>query len=218
MRFNKLNLIAKNISDRLLQIKAIKLNAQNPFTWASGLRSPIYCDNRLILSYPEVRKEVILALTRQAKTLGPTAIAGVATAGIAWGAYVADKLELPYCYIRSKPKDHGLKNLIEGQIPEGSKVLVIEDLISTGGSSLEAVQAVIDQNLETIGVLSIFQYGFAAAKENFEKKSQSFWSLTDFPTLLEQALLSSYINPDDFQKLKNWNQNPKLWSDQFSHN
>ncbi len=213
-----MNLIAKNISDRLLQIKAIKLNAQNPFTWASGLRSPIYCDNRLILSYPEVRKEVILALTRQAKTLGPTAIAGVATAGIAWGAYVADKLELPYCYIRSKPKDHGLKNLIEGQIPEGSKVLVIEDLISTGGSSLEAVQAVIDQNLETIGVLSIFQYGFAAAKENFEKKSQSFWSLTDFPTLLEQALLSSYINPDDFQKLKNWNQNPKLWSDQFSHN
>ena len=213
-----MNLIAKNIADRLLQIKAIKLNAQNPFTWASGLRSPIYCDNRLILSYPEVRKEVILALTRQAKTLGPTAIAGVATAGIAWGAYVADKLELPYCYIRSKPKDHGLKNLIEGQIPEGSKVLVIEDLISTGGSSLEAVQAVIDQNLETIGVLSIFQYGFAAAKENFEKKSQSFWSLTDFPTLLEQALLSSYINPDDFQKLKTWNQNPKLWSDQFSHN
>ncbi|MEO6190360.1 MAG: orotate phosphoribosyltransferase, partial [Saprospiraceae bacterium] len=150
--------LANHIADRLLQINAIKLDATNPFTWSSGLRSPIYCDNRLILSYPEVRKIIIKALTQEASLYtNLTGIAGVATAGIAWGAYVAESLDLPYCYVRSKPKDHGLKNLIEGRLSECSTVLVIEDLISTGGSSLDAVEALEQESHKVLGVLSIFE-------------------------------------------------------------
>ena len=164
--------LANNIADRLMQINAIKLNAQNPFTWASGLKSPIYCDNRLILSFPEVRKIVVAALVREALSFeGMNAVAGVATAGIAWGALVADRLDLPFCYVRSKPKEHGMKNLIEGELPENSKVLVIEDLISTGGSSMEAVQALLQPSYEVVGVLSIFQYGFLSAVEKFNDKN-----------------------------------------------
>ena len=211
--------LANNIADRLMQINAIKLNAQNPFTWASGLKSPIYCDNRLILSFPEVRKIVVAALVREALSFeGMNAVAGVATAGIAWGALVADRLDLPFCYVRSKPKEHGMKNLIEGELPENSKVLVIEDLISTGGSSMEAVQALLQPSYE-VGVLSIFQYGFLSAVEKFNDKNVKFKSLTDFQTLLVRALQANYISSADYENLKSWNLNPKLWSDQFiNHN
>ncbi|HQX45150.1 MAG: orotate phosphoribosyltransferase [Saprospiraceae bacterium] len=212
--------LANNIADRLMQINAIKLNAQNPFTWASGLKSPIYCDNRLILSFPEVRKIVVAALVREALSFeGMNAVAGVATAGIAWGALVADRLDLPFCYVRSKPKEHGMKNLIEGELPENSKVLVIEDLISTGGSSMEAVQALLQPSYEVVGVLSIFQYGFLSAVEKFNDKNVKFKSLTDFQTLLVRALQANYISSADYENLKSWNLNPKLWSDQFiNHN
>ena len=212
--------LANNIADRLMQINAIKLNAQNPFTWASGLKSPIYCDNRLILSFPEVRKIVVAALVREALSFeGMDAVAGVATAGIAWGALVADRLDLPFCYVRSKPKEHGMKNLIEGELPENSKVLVIEDLISTGGSSMEAVQALLQPSYEVVGVLSIFQYGFLSAVEKFNDKNVKFKSLTDFQTLLVRALQANYISSADYENLKSWNLNPKLWSDQFiNHN
>ena len=151
--------LAKNIADRLLQINAIKLNAPNPFTWASGLRSPIYCDNRLILSYPAARKELILALVRESSCFD----------GINAIAYLADRLDLPYCYVRNKPKEHGMKNLIEGKLPENSTVLVIEDLISTGGSSLEAVHALQENEIKVAGVLAIFQYGFLSANEKFKE-------------------------------------------------
>ncbi|MBK7798948.1 MAG: orotate phosphoribosyltransferase [Saprospiraceae bacterium] len=212
--------LANNIADRLMQINAIKLNAQNPFTWASGLKSPIYCDNRLILSFPEVRKIVVAALVREALSFeGMNAVAGVATAGIAWGALVADRLDLPFCYVRSKPKEHGMKNLIEGELPENSKVLVIEDLVSTGGSSMEAVQALLQPSYEVVGVLSIFQYGFLSAVEKFNDKNVKFKSLTDFQTLLVRALQANYISSADYENLKSWNLNPKLWSDQFiNHN
>ena len=212
--------LANNIADRLMQINAIKLNAQNPFTWASGLRSPIYCDNRLILSFPEVRKIVVAALAREALSFeNMNAIAGVATAGIAWGGLVADRLELPFCYVRNKPKEHGMKNLIEGQLPENSKVLVVEDLISTGGSSMEAVHALQQSGYEVVGVLSIFQYGFESAFEKFNAQNIKFKSLTDFQTLLVRALQAKYISSPDYENLKSWNLNPKLWSDAFvNHN
>lgn len=209
--------LANNIADRLLQIKAIKLNATNPFTWASGLKSPIYCDNRQILSYPEERKIIIRALAREANHFKMNGIAGVATAGIAWGAYVADSLELPFCYVRSKPKEHGLKNLIEGRLDPGSSVLVIEDLISTGGSSIDAVNALETEGYKVCGVLSIFQYGFSVAKQKFQEKNIIFKSLTDFDTLLARALHSEYISQDEYGRLKSWNIDPKLWSDQHSN-
>lgn len=210
--------LANNIADRLLQIKAIKLNAANPFTWASGLRSPIYCDNRLILSYPEERKIIIRGLTREASSYGEVnAIAGVATAGIAWGAYVADSMDLPFCYVRSKPKEHGLKNLIEGRLDSGSNVVVVEDLISTGGSSLEAVEALQAEGYKVLGVLAIFQYGFSTAISRFKEKNIQFSSLTDFNTLLARALRSDYISQSEYERLKSWNIDPKLWSDQHSN-
>ncbi len=209
--------LANNIADRLLQIKAIKLNAANPFTWASGLRSPVYCDNRQILSYPEERKIIIRALYREANQFKMNGIAGVATAGIAWGAYVADRLDLPFCYVRSKPKEHGLKNLIEGRLDPGSTVLVIEDLISTGGSSLDAVNALEAEGYTVCGVLSIFQYGFNSAQQKFKEKNIPFKSLTDFNTLLARALHSEYISQEEFERLKSWNIDPKLWSDQHSN-
>ncbi len=208
--------LANNIADRLLQINAIKLNAAKPFIWSSGLHSPIYCDNRLILSYPEERKIVIKALTREASNYeGINAIAGVATAGIAWGAYVADALGLPYCYVRNKPKDHGLKNLIEGRLPQASIVLVVEDLISTGGSSIDAVEALQLDGYHVSGVLSIFQYGFNSAKMRFEDKKIKFSSLTNFETLLARALSANFISKEEFLRLQSWNQDPKLWSETY---
>jgi len=209
-------LLSQNIADQLLQIKAIQLNPQNPYTWASGLRSPIYCDNRQILSFPEARKHVIFALARVSSEFADVdAIAGVATAGIPWGAYVADRLDLPYCYVRSKPKDHGLKNLIEGKIPTGSNVVVVEDLVSTGGSSFEAIEALKAEGMTIAGVVCIFHYGFAQTLQKFAENKVECKSLTNFSILLERSLHSQYISGDDFTKLKSWNLNPKAWSDQF---
>lgn len=208
--------LAGNIANRLLQINAIKLNAQKPFTWASGMKSPIYCDNRLILSYPEVRKIVVKGLCREAHVFeGVNCIAGVATAGIPWGAMLADHLELPFLYVRNKPKDHGLNNLIEGRLPEEPHVLVVEDLISTGGSSLEAVKAISETGAQVMGVLALFQYGFPVAVENFKKMNVELRTLTNFETLLLRALDSGYISSEEYENLKSWNQDPKKWSDLF---
>ncbi len=212
--------ITKEIAEVLLQIKAIKLNANSPFTWASGLRSPIYCDNRKILAFPSSRKQVIKSLVLRSKSFSEfNAIAGVATAGIAWGAYLAEQLELPFCYVRSKPKEHGLKNLIEGELPSNSKILVVEDLISTGGSSIQAADYLKEQNHSISGILAIFQYGFDETNELFLKKQIQLLSLSDFSSLLEHSLLTQYLSQQDFENLKSWNKNPKLWSEQFcNHN
>ncbi|MBK9631642.1 MAG: orotate phosphoribosyltransferase [Saprospiraceae bacterium] len=212
--------LAGNIANRLLQINAIKLNTKEPFTWASGLRSPIYCDNRLILSYPDVRNVVVKGLCREALSFeGTNCIAGVATAGIPWGAMVADHLDLPFVYVRAKPKEHGLKNMIEGKLPENPEVLVIEDLISTGGSSLEAVSALKAENSKIMGVLALFQYGFPSATDKFAQNKIKLNTLTNFETLLVRALQGNYIHPEEYENLKSWNLNPKLWSDSFlNHN
>ncbi|MGB3227775.1 MAG: orotate phosphoribosyltransferase [Saprospiraceae bacterium] len=208
--------LTQDIADRLLQIKAVKLNVQEPFTWASGLRSPIYCDNRKILSYPEIRNEIVSAFVEKAKLFAEAgAIAGVATAGIAWGALLADRLGLPFVYVRAKPKEHGLKNLLEGEISTGTKVLVIEDLVSTGGSSIEAIQALELNGNPVLGLIAIFQYGFQSAQAKFLEKNISFHTLSDFNTLLEQALHQKYINNTDSENLSKWNGDPKLWSDNF---
>ncbi len=205
------------MAERLLQIKAIKLNVQNPFTWSSGLRSPIYCDNRIALSYPEMRKSVILALTRRATDFKPfDAIAGVATAGIPWGACLADKMDLPFVYVRSQAKSHGMKNQIEGQLADSSSVLVIEDLISTGASSLEAIAALRAEKHRVAGLLSIFQYGFPETSQKMAENLIKMASLTHFSVLLEQALQQGYIDSDEYEKLKNWNADPKAWSEQHS--
>lgn len=208
--------LAHNIADRLLEIKAVKLNATDPFTWASGLRSPVYCDNRSILSFPEIRNEVVEGFSLVKESFEEcSAIAGVATAGIAWGALLADRLKLPFAYVRSKPKNHGLQNQIEGQLPSGSKVLVIEDLISTGGSSMDAALAVKASGFELCGVMAIFQYGFPAARSLFEKNKLIFKTLSGFEVLLERALLRKYINQSEYENLKKWNQDPYLWSESF---
>lgn len=208
--------LAHNIADHLLQIKAIRLNAEQPFTWASGLSSPIYCDNRKILSYPKIRKEVInglVTLSYQFKDI--EAIAGVATAGIPWGALLSDTLELPFIYIRAKAKDHGLKNRIEGELKPNSKVLVIEDLVSTGGSSLEAISSIEEEGHTVLGLLSIFHYDFELSRQRFAEKNLKFISLTDFPRLLERALQAKYIEQTTYEKLSSWNQDPAKWSDTF---
>lgn len=208
--------LAHNIADHLLQIKAVRLNAEEPFTWASGLRSPIYCDNRKILSHPEIRKEIVNGLVEISKGFEDVrAIAGVATAGIAWGAWLADALDLPFVYVRSKAKDHGLKNRIEGELAPVSKVLVVEDLVSTGGSSLDAIISLEDAGHKVLGLISIFQYGFDSARLRFVEKNLPFISLTDFQSLLERALQAKYIEQSTYENLLNWNKDPGKWSDNF---
>ncbi|MCI5083414.1 MAG: orotate phosphoribosyltransferase [Saprospiraceae bacterium] len=209
--------IATDIAERLLQIKAIKLNPQNPFIWASGLRSPIYCDNRIVLSHPEHRRQVINAFAAKATDFdGFNAIAGVATAGIAHGALLAEKLELPFIYVRSKAKAHGRQNQIEGELPPNARVLVIEDLISTGGSCLAAVEALRNTGAEVVATLAIFTYGFAKAKEAFAKANCPFDTLSNYATLLEVALQKEYITSDHSQLLKEWREDPEAWSNRFS--
>lgn len=204
---------AREVAKMLLNINAIKLNVENPFTWASGWKSPIYCDNRLSLSYPEVRKfikEKIVA-NINANFPGTESIAGVATAGIPQGALVADALELPFVYVRSKPKGHGMENMIEGKITPGQKVVVIEDLISTGGSSIKAVDALVDAGFEVLGMLSIFTYGFAIANENFRAKDLRLISLSNYEQLIDAALTLNYISPAQVNHLKKWRENPGEW-------
>jgi len=205
-------MLSDEIALKLLQINALRLNPQNPFTWASGLRSPVYCDNRLALSYPDVRNLIVNGYLEQAKHSPDIQyIAGVATAGIAYGALVADRLLLPFVYVRSSAKTHGRQNLIEGQIAPGSRVLVIEDLISTGGSSLTAVNALREQGCKVEAVVAIFQYNFEEAKERFAEAGCPFVTLTDFKTLIKVAQASGDIREQDIEMLSSWHKDPRNW-------
>jgi orotate phosphoribosyltransferase len=204
---------AGRIAEMLLQIQAIKLSTDKPFTWSSGWKSPIYCDNRLSLSYPTVRqviKEGIASVINE-NFFTAEAIAGVATAGIPQGALVADALGLPFVYVRPKPKEHGMGNLIEGKVTSGQKVVVIEDLVSTGGSSLKAVQALRDAGFHVLGMVSIFNYGFDIATKNFYEADVSLISLSDYGHLLNYALREKYISEQQLVSLKAWRVDPSNW-------
>ena len=206
---------SQNLSSYLLQIEAVKLELNNPFTWASGLRSPIYCDNRISLSYPKIRNYIKEQLIKTSKSFSNfDTVAGVATAGIPHGMLLADAIEHPFIYVRSKSKEHGRKNMIEGALKEGSKVLVVEDLISTGKSSIAAIQALQDAGAEVIGALAIFTYGFDQAVQNFKDINVPFITLTNYDLLIERALETNYINEDQKILLAKWRENPKEWYDQ----
>jgi orotate phosphoribosyltransferase len=204
---------AAPVAAMLLKIQAIKLNTEKPFTWSSGWKSPIYCDNRLALSYPDVRKPIKEGLIQVIREnfFTAEAIAGVATAGIPQGALVADSLDLPFLYVRPKPKDHGMENLIEGKVTKGQKVVVIEDLVSTGGSSLKAAQALKDAGFHVLGMVSIFNYGFDIATRNFYEANISLISLSDYSHLLSYALKENYINESELTSLKAWRVDPANW-------
>jgi len=204
---------ALKVAEFLLQIKAIKLNPQNPFTWSSGWKSPIYCDNRKTLSYPNVRTFVRQEITKliDAEFSKPDAIAGVATGAIAIGALVAEELGLPFCYIRSKAKGHGMENLIEGELKPSSSVVVIEDLVSTGKSSLAAVDALREDGHEVKGMAGIFTYGFPMARERFGVANVNLQTLTNYQIMIEQALKENYIQDADLEALNAWRENPAEW-------
>ncbi len=203
---------SQKIAELLLQIKAIKLNPKDPFTWASGLKSPIYCDNRISLSHPYVRNTIKSALATQAGTFeGFEMIAGVATAGIPHGALLADALGCPFCYVRSKAKKHGRQNQIEGDLKPGQKVLVVEDLISTGGSSIEAIAALRDYGVKVIGLLAIFTYEFKVATDKFSSHKVPVSTLTCYTTLLDVAKKIGYIDSVDLKLLKSWRESPSTW-------
>lgn len=202
------------LAKKLLAISAIQLQPDNPFTWASGWNSPIYTDNRKTLSYPEIRSFIKLELSRAIAEnfISAEAVAGVATGAIAQGALVADELNLPYVYVRSTPKDHGLENLIEGNLKPGSKVVVVEDLISTGGSSLKAVEAVRQAGCEVIGMVAIFTYGFPVAEKAFEKAGVKLITLSNYNAMLQTAVETNYIQPNDIEALKEWRKDPAGWT------
>lgn len=204
---------ASKIAEMLLKIQAIKLNTDRPFTWSSGWKSPIYCDNRLSLSYPDVRQAIKIGMVDAIRENFFTAesIAGVATAGIAHGALVADALGLPFLYVRPKPKEHGMENLIEGKIVKNQKVVVIEDLVSTGGSSLKTVKALREAGFKVLGMVSIFNYGFDIATNNFYEGDVSLISLSDYGHLLTQALREKYVNESQIISLKSWRVDPANW-------
>jgi orotate phosphoribosyltransferase len=200
-------------AEKLLQAEAVKLSPRQPFTWASGWKSPIYCDNRKLLSLPHTREYIKSELCNVIfeKFGEAEVIAGVATAGIAWGAMVSDQLKLPFIYVRPKPKEHGLGNQIEGSYAKGQKVLVLEDLISTGKSSLQVVEVLRQSGLEVVGMVSIFNYQFNVAKEAFEKLGVSYVSLTDYPTLLDMALAKGLIPREELEVLLKWSTDPANW-------
>lgn len=204
----------KAVAEKLLQINAIKLSPQQPFTWASGWKSPIYCDNRKVLSFPYARdfikSEMCSVIFEQFPDA--TILAGVATAGIAWGALAADQLKLPYVYVRPKPKEHGLGNQIEGNLEKGQKVVVIEDLISTGKSSLQVCDVLKAAGVEIIGMVAIFTYGFSVADKAFEEAGIPYRSLTNYPTLIELAIEKGIISADQQKTLLNWSADPANWS------
>jgi orotate phosphoribosyltransferase len=210
--FNK-NEIEQQVAEFLLQIKAIKLQPDNPFTWASGWKSPIYCDNRITLSYPSIRTYIRqkLSLVIQEEFGSVGCIAGVATAGIPQGALVAQELGLPFIYVRSKPKEHGTGNMIEGEIMPGQRIVVIEDLISTGKSSLQAVDALREAGYEVAGLAAIFSYGFDVAEENFKKAKCRFVTLSNYDAMLKFAEEKQYINMKSMDLLKQWRVNPSEW-------
>lgn len=206
--------LKKTFASKLLNIKAIKLQPNNPFTWASGWKSPFYCDNRKTLSYPDLRDFVKLELTHiiLEQFDDVEAVAGVATGAIPQGALVADELHLPFVYVRSKPKDHGLENLIEGELKPGAKVVVVEDLISTGGSSLKAVDALRKAGSNVIGMVASFTYGFDVARKAFEDANVHLETLTDYEHVVEQALETGYIAKDDVNLLHEWRRDPANWN------
>jgi orotate phosphoribosyltransferase len=211
-----MNSTDKIIARELLRINAVKLNAEKPFTWASGWRSPIYCDNRVTLSYPEVRKLIYESLAHIVHKHFKAAdvVAGVATGAIAHGALVAEALKKPFVYVRAAPKTHGLGNTVEGELPAGSKVVVIEDLISTGGSSLAAVEALRRAGADVLGMAAIFSYGFAASRRSFENSDCVLYTLTNYMTLIEEALACGYIAPQAMEQLKQWREQPDTWNGQ----
>ncbi len=204
---------ALKVAEFLLQIKAVKLQPNAPFTWASGWKSPIYCDNRKTLSYPKVRTFIRQQFVQSIleKFGKPDVIAGVATGGIAHGVLVAEEMGLPFVYIRSEAKKHGLTNMIEGVIESGQSVVVIEDLISTGGSSLKAVEALRAAGCEVKGMAAIFTYGFQAALDEFKKSKCEVITLCDYQTLIKQALLSSFISEKELKSLEIWREDPSNW-------
>lgn len=203
----------KAVAEKLLQVQAIRLNPENPFTWASGWRSPIYCDNRKVLSFPYIRDFIKSELCNTVFEKFPDAqlLAGVATAGIAWGAMVADQLKLPNIYVRPKPKEHGLGNQIEGHYEKGKRVVVIEDLVSTGKSSLQVVDVLKAEGLEIEGMVSIFTYGFNTADESLKKAGVKLFSLTNYPTLIELAIEKGIVSKDHQSVLLNWSADPSNW-------
>ena len=198
---------------KLLDIKAIKLQPTNPFTWASGWKSPFYCDNRKTLSYPSLRNFVKLELCHAIQEQFPEAeaVAGVATGAIAQGALVADELNLPFVYVRSKPKDHGLENLIEGELEAGTKVVVVEDLISTGGSSLKAVAALRKYGCEVVGMVASYTYGFQVAADAFSQANVKLVTLTDYEHVVKQAATIGYVKPEEVEVLNEWRKDPANW-------
>jgi orotate phosphoribosyltransferase len=201
------------VAEKLLQVKAIRLNVKEPFTWASGWKSPIYCDNRRVLSFPHVREFIKSEMCNVIFEQFPDAglLAGVATAGIAWGAMAADQLKLPYVYVRPKPKEHGLGNQIEGFYEAGQKVVVVEDLISTGKSSLEVVEVLRKAGVEVIGMVSIFTYGFDVAKKAFEKAGVTYQSLTNYTTLIQLAIDKQIVEASEQEVLLKWSADPSNW-------
>ena len=205
--------LEKIFAQKLLDVKAIKLQPEQPFTWASGWKSPFYCDNRKTLAFPGLRSFVKLELARLVAELYPEAeaVAGVATGAIAQGALVADALALPFAYVRSKAKDHGMTNLIEGDLQPGMKVVVIEDLISTGGSSLKAVEALRAHGCEVIGMVASYTYGFPVAEEAFAKAGLKLVTLGDYDHTIEIAAETGYVSKEDIEVLKEWRKNPAEW-------
>jgi len=205
--------IKKQFAQKLMDIKAIKLQPNDPFTWASGWKSPIYTDNRKTLGHPSLRSFVKLELCHVIQENFPEAdaVAGVATGAIAQGALVAEELGLPYCYVRPKPKDHGMGNQVEGEIKKGSKVIVVEDLISTGGSSLKAVTALREYGVEVIGMVASFTYGFPVAEEAFREANVKLITLSDYNAVVEQAAETGYIKEEEKAVLAEWRKDPSVW-------
>ncbi len=204
---------SKELAKKLLEIKAVKLNVENPFTWTSGTISPIYCDNRMVLSYPEIRTFVKNALAEiiQDKFPNTEVVAGVATAGIAHAALVSDVLNLPNCYVRPEPKKHGMKNQIEGNLPKGSKVILVEDLIATGKSSFQSIQAVREAGSEVIGLVALFTYGFPDAKESFDKENIPTYTISNFETLCTVAVEENLLDKNNLEKVIEFAKNRDGW-------
>jgi orotate phosphoribosyltransferase len=204
---------ALKIAEFLLQIKAVKLQPKNPFTWASGWKSPIYCDNRITLSFPNIRTFIRQAYAQSILDYfgKPDLIAGIATGGVPQGVLVAQELGIPFIYVRSSPKDHGMGNIIEGYFEKGQRVVVIEDLISTGGSSIKAIQSLREAGLDIKGLVAIFSYGFEIATKNFADAECPVLTLSDYDTLVDSALKTKYITEDDIVSLHKWRENPASW-------
>ncbi|MFD1768183.1 orotate phosphoribosyltransferase [Sphingobacterium suaedae] len=211
---NNLNEVEQKIAESLLQIKAIKLQPKNPFTWASGWKSPIYCDNRITLSHPSIRTYIRQKLSQLIQEEFGTVemVSGVATAGIPQGVLVAQDLGLPFTYVRSSAKDHGRQNLIEGEVISGQRVVVVEDLISTGKSSLQAVEALRAAGCNVVGLVSIFTYGFEEAVQNFAQAKCSFFSLCDYDSLIKVAVTNGYVLESDVALLEQWRKDPSTWT------